>query len=42
MKNHRFGKNLRLFDQHIMFRDLDELFGKKLQKVADFVKKPGK
>ena len=39
MKNDRFGENLRLFEQTIMFGGFDELCGKKLQKVADFVKK---
>ena len=52
MKNHRFGENLPLFEQTIMFggcnelseknflfEGFDELFGKKLQNVADFVKK---
>ena len=39
MKTHRFGENLRLFKETIMFRGFDDFFGKKLQKVADFVKK---
>ena len=37
-KNHRFGQNWQLFEQTITFRGFDELFGKKLQKVAHFVK----
>ena len=39
MKNHPFCQNLRLFEKTIIFRGFDELFGKKLQKVADLVKK---
>ena len=35
---HRFGKNWQLFEQTIMFRGFDELFGKKLQRVAHFVR----
>ena len=38
-KNHRFGENLQLFEQTTMCRAFGQLFGKKLQKVADFVKK---
>ena len=38
-KNHRFGQNLQLFEQTTMFWHLDELFRKKMQKVARFVKK---
>ena len=38
MKNHRFGQNWQLFEQTITFRGFDELFGKKLQKVAHFMK----
>ena len=39
MKNHRFGQNVRLFEKSNMFRGFDELFGKKLEKEADFLKK---
>ena len=38
-KNHRFGQNLQLFEQTTMFWHFDELFRKKMQKVARFVKK---
>ena len=38
-KNHRFGQNLQLFEQTTMFWHFDELFRKKTQKVARFVKK---
>ena len=38
-KNHRFGQNLQLFEQTTMFWHFDELFRKKIQKVARFVKK---
>ena len=37
-KNHRFGLNLQLFEETTMFRRLCQLFSKKLQKVAHFVK----
>ena len=37
-KNHRFGQNLQLFDETTMFRHFGQLFSKKLQKVAHFVK----
>ena len=36
---HRFGQNLQLFEQSTMFWHFDELFRKKMQKVARFVKK---
>ena len=42
MKNRRFGENVQLFEQTITFRRFDQLFGKKLQKVAHFVKKHNK
>ena len=32
------NQNLELFEQSILFRGFEELFGKKLQKVAHFVK----
>ena len=38
-KNHRFGQNLQLFEQTTMSWHFYELFRKKLQKVAQFVKK---
>ena len=38
-KNRRFGQNLQLFEQTTMFWHFDELFRKKMQKVARFVKK---
>ena len=38
-KNHRFGQNLQLFEQTTMLWHFDELFRKKMQKVAHFVKK---
>ena len=38
-KNHRFGQTLQLFEQTTMFWHFDELFRKKMQKVARFVKK---
>ena len=38
-KNHRLGQNLQLFEQTTMFWHFDELFRKKMQKVARFVKK---
>ena len=38
-KNHRFGQNLQLFEQTTMFWHFEELFRKKMQKVARFVKK---
>ena len=38
-KNHRFGQTLQLFEQTTMFWHFDELFRKKIQKVARFVKK---
>ena len=38
-KNHRFGQDLQLFEQTTMFWHFDELFRKKMQKVARFVKK---
>ena len=37
-KNHRFGLNLQLFEETTMFRRFCQLFSKKLQKVAHFVK----
>ena len=37
-KNHRFGLNLQLFEETTMFRRFYQLFSKKLQKVAHFVK----
>ena len=37
-KKHRFGQNWQLFEQTMTFRGFDELFAKKLQKVAHFVK----
>ena len=37
-KNHRFGLNLQLFEETTMFRHFCQLFSKKLQKVAHFVK----
>ena len=39
MKNRRLGQNLQLFEQTITFRGFDQLFGKRLQKAAHFVKK---
>ena len=38
-KNHRFCQNLQLFEKTTMSRCFGELFSKKLQKVAHFVKK---
>ena len=38
-RNHRFGQNLQLFEQTTMLWHFDELFRKKMQKVARFVKK---
>ena len=38
-KNHLLGQNLQLFEQTTMFWHFDELFRKKMQKVARFVKK---
>ena len=38
MKNHRFNQNWQLFEQTITFRGFDEVFRKKLEKVAHFVK----
>ena len=38
-KNHRFGQTLQLFEQTTMFWHFEELFRKKIQKVARFVKK---
>ena len=37
-KNHRFGLNLQLFEETTMFLRFCQLFSKKLQKVAHFVK----
>ena len=37
-KNHRFGLDLQLFEETTMFRRFCQLFSKKLQKVAHFVK----
>ena len=37
-KNHRFGQNLQLFDETTMFRRFGQLFSKKVEKVAHFVK----
>ena len=37
-KNHRFGLSLQLFEETTMFRRFCQLFSKKLQKVAHFVK----
>ena len=37
-KNHRFGLNLQLFEETTMFRRFCQIFSKKLQKVAHFVK----
>ena len=42
MKNHRFGQNWEVFEQTITFQGLYQLFAKKLQKVAHFVKKHDK
>ena len=38
-KNHRFCQNLQVFEKTTVFRRFGELFSKKLQKVAHFVKK---
>ena len=38
MKNHRFGQNWEVFEQTMTFQGLHKLFGKKLQKVAHFVR----
>ena len=38
-KNRRFGQNLQLFEQTVIFRRLGELFAKKCQKVPHLVKK---
>ena len=38
IKHRRSNENWQLFEQTIMFRHLDELFGKKLQKLARFMK----
>ena len=38
-KNHRLGQNLQLFEQTTIFWHFDELFRKKMQKLARFVKK---
>ena len=37
-ENHRFGLNLQLFEETTMFRRFCQIFSKKLQKVAHFVK----
>ena len=42
MRNRRFGKNTQLLEETFTFRGFDELFGKKCQKVAHFVKKAEK
>ena len=38
-RNNRFHQNLQLFEKTTMFLRLDELYGKKLQKLPHFVKK---
>ena len=42
MKNHRFGRKKQVFEETTMFRRFGQLFSKKLQKVAHFVKKDEK
>ena len=41
-KTHRFGQNLQLFERTTIFRCFCQVFRKKLQKVAHFVKKDEK